>query len=113
MQSETTKAQNMIFQAMRDQFGEAWYAQVQRWQWPMWRRHINTMLFDEDIIASEAIAVIPNAVEKGKWPHGTGFFARVRDLCLVNRRERQRWTAVKEDRGLQSISSVLPVHKLP
>lgn len=62
------------------------------------------MLFDNDIIASEAIAVIPD-MDKRQWPAGTGFFSRVRDLCLLQRKQREKM--LKVDTGPSSLADLL------
>lgn len=94
----------MIFESMKERFGVKWYLSVPSFQWVIWRRHIKQQLFDNDIIAVEAIAVI-GEVDKRHWPHGTGFFARVRDLCLVQRKEKQR--IFQPDHSLESLADIL------
>ena len=104
MMSDTEKAFRMIFEAMRKTFGESWYLSVPPFRWVIWRRQIKQMLFDEDIIAAEAIAVIGDC-DKRKWPAGTGFFSRVRDMVLLGRRQREKIMVM--DRSFQSLKEIL------
>lgn len=94
----------MIFSAMRENFGEEWYGSISSQQWIIWRKHINTQLFENDIIASEAISVIPG-MDKRQWPQGTGFFSRVRDLCLLARKTHEQ--VVKVNEGPKSLKDFL------
>lgn len=75
---------NDIFNSMKDVFGDEWYAKVKPEQWVIWRKHLKG-LFNEGILIREIQSVIGEA-DKKKWPQGTGFFARVRDLCLLQRK---------------------------
>jgi hypothetical protein len=103
---------NQFFRAMKSEWGDVWYNSVKPYQWNIWRRHIKTMFFDQGYLIREMIAAIPESAKKTKWPMGTGYFSRLRDICDVNRLQRQRETPVKLDRGFQPISVILPVDKM-
>lgn len=102
---------NRVFEAMRHEFGEVWYKSVPGFQWNVWRRHIKTMFFDQNYLIAEMIAAIPEAANKRQWPGGTAFFHRLKDICDVRRVEARRYSAIKVDKGLESIGAMLPVHK--
>lgn len=107
MENPNTTAQNMIFQKMRDTFGEKWYSSVTNSQWTIWRHHINTQLFNNDIIAPEAINVI-GSIDKKQWPIGTGFISRVRDSVLLNRRNKP--LVVEKSRRMEGLGDI--IHRL-
>lgn len=62
---------------------------VPDWQWLAWRSAIKR-LFDQDLLISEILGAIDEAAEKRKWPDAVGFWKRVEDVCLKNRREQRR-----------------------
>lgn len=86
---------------MKSHFGDSWYSTIQPEKWIMWRRHINIQLFDNDIVASEAISVLQD-VDKKQWPMGTGFFSRVRDQVLLQRKTKEQ--VVRIDKGLEKLT---------
>src|SRR5262245_10984861 len=82
---------NAVFEEMKSRFGQPWYDSI---DWPMWgriwRKQIKNLFFDQGILIREMVAGLDEAAEKRKWPTGTAFFVRLRDVCLKNRLERQR-----------------------
>src|SRR5690349_11021030 len=96
---------NAVFDAMRKEFGESWFQGIDWPKWGViWRSQIKRMFFDEDILIREMIAGLDEAAGKRRWPIGTGFFHRLQDVCLKNRREAR---STRQD-GVQRLSDLLP-----
>jgi len=95
---------NAVFEAMRREFGDAWYESVNPMWWNVWRRQIKERFFDEGILIREMVAALPEASVKMRWPMGTAFFQRLEDVCLKNRREAR--TTTRD--GMKPIADLLP-----
>lgn len=99
--SYPTSCYNQVLNHLTERFN---LKDVAPGQWIIWRHHIKT-LFDQDILIKEILAAVDEAAEKGKWPQGTGFFSRVRDIVLVHRKQTERVVTV--DRGFTSLGEIL------
>ena len=76
--------------------------------WIAWRMAIKR-LFLAGFSVEEVLRAIPEASEKGHWPHGIAFWHRVRDVILKDRHE-ERKTMTSDD--FSSLRAILKSHKV-
>lgn len=97
---------NDVFNAMRHSFGESWYAGINPVQWNIWRRQIKEILFlGIEATLQEIHSAIDMAGNKKQWPIGTALIKRIRDIVLVQRKQRGKITIVNT--GPESMGDLL------